>query len=139
MALSSYHILLYYSWSADLFTISKWLLVSFLAAAVLTYSTYVQYQEVLQFDKRNEVLQNNFWLIGIGYGQMMATMFVTSYYASIVAVVIRYFVASFYPTLPWSHCRDEWGPACYDSASRLEPGEEAVPNNGTSSAEFFFM
>lgn len=71
---------------------------------------------------------------------MFATLLVTSYYASTVAIIIRFFVSSFYPTLPWSHCREEWGPTCYDSASRLDPdAENQTPNNGTSSAEFFFM
>lgn len=70
---------------------------------------------------------------------MFATALVTSYYASTVAIVIRYFVSSFYPTLPWSHCREEWGPTCYDSAARLDPDENTTPTNGTSSAEFFFM
>lgn len=69
---------------------------------------------------------------------MLATVLVTSYYASTVAVIIRFFVSSFYPTLPWSHCREEWGPTCYDSAARSD-GENHQPNNGTSSAEFFFM
>lgn len=71
---------------------------------------------------------------------MLATVLVTSYYASTVAVIIRFFVSSFYPTLPWSHCREEWGPTCYDSAARRDPDDENhQPHNGTSSAEFFFM
>lgn len=70
---------------------------------------------------------------------MLATGIVTTYYATLMAITLRYFVESFYPTLPWSHCRAEWGPSCLDSASQ---GAVSSPSNlstmRTTSAEFYF-
>lgn len=76
---------------------------------------------------------------GIGYGQVLATGIVTTYYATLMALTLRYFVESFYPTLPWSYCREEWGSSCLDSA----PHQESVVNGNqstvrTTSAEFYF-
>lgn len=115
-----------------------YIIVLFLVGRPIYYLEMV----VGQFSSRSSI--NVFDLCpltrGIGYGQMLATMFVTSYYASTVAIIIRFFVSSFYPTLPWSHCREEWGENCYDSAARLDPdSDHQLPVNGTTSAEFFFI
>lgn len=45
---------------------------------------------------------------GIGVGQMIAMGIVISYYAAIIAVAIRYFVASFSGELPWGTCDPAW-------------------------------
>lgn len=56
---------------------------------------------------------------GIGYGQVFASAMITSYYASLLALIARYFVASFDAVLPWATCRDEWlADGCIDSADR---------------------
>ncbi|XP_023160007.2 sodium-dependent nutrient amino acid transporter 1 [Drosophila hydei] len=103
----------------------------------------VYYLEMLlgQFSSRGSVKVYDFVPIlrGIGYGQVLATGIVTTYYATLMALTLRYFVESFYPTLPWSYCREEWGPSCLDSA----PQQESVVGGNqstvrTTSAEFYF-
>lgn len=76
-----------------------------------------------------------FVLSGIGVGQVLATTMGTGYYASLLAIIIRYFVASFYPVLPWSYCKTEWGETCIDSASTEVYNKIS---NATSSAELYF-
>lgn len=73
--------------------------------------------------------------IGIGVGQVLATAMATGYYAALLAIIIRYFVASFYAVLPWSYCQPQWGPKCVDSVSSDDHNKTS---NGTSSAEFYF-
>ncbi|KAB7506127.1 Sodium-dependent nutrient amino acid transporter 1 [Armadillidium nasatum] len=41
---------------------------------------------------------------GIGYGQAIATWCVVTYYVSLMALTIFYFIASFFPKLPWASC-----------------------------------
>jgi len=41
---------------------------------------------------------------GVGYGQILATGFVTTYYCSLIALSIYYLVVSCYPVLPWTEC-----------------------------------
>ncbi|EDW60494.1 sodium-dependent nutrient amino acid transporter 1 [Drosophila virilis] len=103
----------------------------------------VYYLEMLmgQFSSRGSVKVYDFVPImrGIGYGQVLATGIVTTYYATLMALTLRYFVESFYPTLPWSYCREEWGSSCLDSA----PHQESAVNGNqstvrTTSAEFYF-
>lgn len=82
---------------------------------------------------------NIFTNSGIGYGQIYAIAITTSYYASVLTLIIKYFVASFGSVLPWSYCRKEWGPNCVDSARKsfIENATSRV-ENGTSSAELYF-
>lgn len=71
---------------------------------------------------------------GVGFGQCICTIIVLSIYASVMALTIRYFLASF-GELPWSMCRAEWNTTCVDSSLK------AGVFNGTnakSSAELFF-
>lgn len=75
---------------------------------------------------------------GIGYGQLFAVAALLSYYASLLALTVRYFLASFKSVLPWSECLAEWGDTCIDSTTKMS---DAVRANGTSlrpSAEFYF-
>ncbi|XP_068146609.1 sodium-dependent nutrient amino acid transporter 1 [Drosophila tropicalis] len=104
----------------------------------------VYYLEMLlgQFSSRGSVKVYDFSPIlrGIGYGQVLATAIVTTYYATLMALTLRYFVDSFYPTLPWSYCREEWGPNCLDSASIAEQEQQSDARAAvkTTSAEFYF-
>ncbi|KAH8345443.1 hypothetical protein KR084_000740 [Drosophila pseudotakahashii] len=105
----------------------------------------VYYLEMLlgQFSSRGSVKVYDFSPImrGIGYGQVLATGIVTTYYATLMALTLRYFVDSFYPTLPWSYCRSEWGPECLDSGPQeAASGATSLTNTGvrTTSAEFYF-
>ncbi|CRL07421.1 CLUMA_CG020394, isoform A [Clunio marinus] len=54
---------------------------------------------------------------GIGVGQVISTCFVTTYYASLMALTIHYFLVSFKDPLPWSMCKEEWNVSCIDSSS----------------------
>ncbi|KAH8290262.1 hypothetical protein KR054_001489 [Drosophila jambulina] len=106
----------------------------------------VYYLEMLlgQFSSRGSVKVYDFAPImrGIGYGQVLATGIVTTYYATLMALTLRYFVDSFYPTLPWSYCRAEWGPDCLDSRPQEADGSGTSLANSsgvrTTSAEFYF-
>ncbi|XP_017066666.1 sodium-dependent nutrient amino acid transporter 1 [Drosophila eugracilis] len=104
----------------------------------------VYYMEMLlgQFSSRGSVKVYDFSPImrGIGYGQVLATGIVTTYYATLMALTLRYFVDSFYPTLPWSYCRAEWGADCLDSGLQEDRGITILANSTvrTTSAEFYF-
>lgn len=80
-----------------------------------------------------------FLFLGVGYGQVLATGVVTTYYATLMALTLRYFVDSFFPTLPWSYCRQEWGDKCIDSKLKPEFIASTNENVKTTSAEFYFM
>ena len=43
---------------------------------------------------------------GVGYGQILGTACVTTYYCSLIALSIYYLVVSCYPVLPWTVCHD---------------------------------
>ncbi|EDV98124.1 sodium-dependent nutrient amino acid transporter 1 [Drosophila grimshawi] len=105
----------------------------------------VYYLEMLlgQFSSRGSVKVYDFSPImrGIGYGQVLATGIVTTFYATLMALTLRYFVESFYSTLPWSYCREEWGSSCLDSAPQHEDDTTVSGNHSTirtTSAEFYF-
>lgn len=72
---------------------------------------------------------------GIGIGQCICTVIVLSIYASVMALTIRYFLASFGDPLPWSLCKMEWNTTCVDS--NLKMGN-FNGTNAKSSAELFF-
>jgi len=45
---------------------------------------------------------------GIGYGQAMATWFVVTYYAVLMAQTVFYLFSSFQTVLPWTQCDPAW-------------------------------
>ncbi|XP_052857774.1 sodium-dependent nutrient amino acid transporter 1-like [Drosophila gunungcola] len=59
-----------------------------------------------------------------GHCLKTGTALSTTYYTCIMALTIRYLVASFSEVLPWSYCLVEWGSSCVGT------GETAV--NDTS-------
>ena len=73
---------------------------------------------------------------GCGVGQLIATCFVTTYYASLMALTIRYFLASFNDPLPWSQCKAEWNVSCIDSRLKFI---NMSTSRQQSSAELYFM
>ncbi|XP_070498018.1 sodium-dependent nutrient amino acid transporter 1-like [Chironomus tepperi] len=73
---------------------------------------------------------------GIGVGQVISTCFVTTYYASLMGLTIRYFLASFNDPLPWSQCKDEWNVSCIDSSIKSINFSDDRPK---SSAELYFI
>ena len=80
-------------------------------------------------------------LLGIGYGQVFSVVILAGYYASLLALTVRYFVASFQSFLPWSVCEEEWGETCIDSTTTnvthlLRSSNTTV--RFATSAEFYF-
>lgn len=75
---------------------------------------------------------------GIGVGQVISTCFVMTYYASLMALTIRYFLASFSDPLPWTVCREEWNVSCISSSVR-NSSDFVSGNNSKSSAELYFL
>lgn len=88
-------------------------------------------------------------LIGVGIGQAYAGICVLTYYSSLLALTLYYFVSSFNTILPWSYCREEWGRNCVDSNPSGNPNNnyDYFSNNDTaktsnklqSSSELFFL
>lgn len=72
----------------------------------------------------------------------MGIFFISTYYASLMALTLRYLVDSFYSTLPWSYCREEWGDQCIDS--KLNSSDNAripaeIDGTKKTSAEYYFV
>ncbi|XP_055372891.1 sodium-dependent nutrient amino acid transporter 1 [Condylostylus longicornis] len=116
----------------------------------------VYYMEMVlgQFSSRGSIKVFDFSPImrGVGYGQVMGTTIVVTYYASLMALTVRYFVASFASVLPWSYCREEWNTECINSSLKianldLENNISAVSSMHTkdlfghkrTSAELYFL
>lgn len=72
---------------------------------------------------------------GVGIGQCFCTIIVLTIYASVMALTIRYFIASFNDPLPWSLCKEVWNTTCVDSS--LKGGN--FSSRPKSSAELFFV
>ncbi|XP_067628880.1 sodium-dependent nutrient amino acid transporter 1-like [Eurosta solidaginis] len=102
----------------------------------------IYYMEMLlgQFSSRGSIKVFDFAPImrGVGYGQVFATGIVSTYYATLMALTLRYLVDSCYPTLPWSYCREEWGDTCMDSKRNQTDISQNVTKVKTSSAELYF-
>ncbi|XP_065073455.1 sodium-dependent nutrient amino acid transporter 1-like [Ochlerotatus camptorhynchus] len=45
---------------------------------------------------------------GVGVGQTITMFTIVGYYAAVLALAVRYFLASFQDPLPWSTCRADW-------------------------------
>ncbi|KAH8401044.1 hypothetical protein KR009_002608 [Drosophila setifemur] len=73
---------------------------------------------------------------GIAYGQVYSTALATTYYACIMALTIRYLVASFEEVLPWTYCLFEWGSNCVATGATAANNSNIV--QGVSSAELYF-
>lgn len=74
---------------------------------------------------------------GVGLGQVISTFFISTYYSSIMAITMKYFVDSFHSDLPWSYCKPEWG-ACMASGI-TNNGDVSWINGTKSSAELYFV
>ncbi|KAM7342265.1 sodium-dependent nutrient amino acid transporter 1-like [Cochliomyia hominivorax] len=106
----------------------------------------IYYLEMIlgQFSSRGSVKVFDYAPImrGIGFGQVMISFFIATYYAALMALTLRYLILSFYAILPWSYCRDEWQDQCINSS--LKVAETLVQTNWSNettkktSAEHFF-
>ncbi|XP_032596745.1 sodium-dependent nutrient amino acid transporter 1 [Drosophila grimshawi] len=74
---------------------------------------------------------------GVAYGQVYSTALATTYYACIMALTIRYLVASFSEVLPWTYCLVEWGSSCVATAATATNSSN-TSMHGVSSAELYF-
>uniref|UniRef100_W8B209 Transporter n=1 Tax=Ceratitis capitata TaxID=7213 RepID=W8B209_CERCA len=92
----------------------------------------VYYMEMLlgQLSSRGSIKVFDFSPImrGVGYGQVFGTAIVSTYYATLMALTLRYLIESCYPTLPWSYCREEWGDRCLNETT------SAAANDSTMSS-----
>lgn len=103
----------------------------------------VYYMEMIigQFSSRGSVKVFDFSPImrGIGYGQVLSTAIVTTYYASLMALTIRYLFLSFQNPLPWSECKVEWNESCVDSLLKNESQIGNYSQGTVSAAELFYL
>lgn len=85
-----------------------------------------------QFSSRNSinVFDMSPFFRGSGVGQIIAIFMLSTYYASLMALIGRYLYDSFQSPLPWSICKDTWI-NCTDTSGRKA-------ENGTSSSELYF-
>lgn len=95
---------------------------------------------------------------GAGYGQVYAVSLLSTYYASLMALVVSYLIDSFRDPLPWTNCQPDW-PNCVAAHNRSKKAESllldnaqnrfliddgnmtylAEPTSKMGSSEFYFM
>ena len=73
---------------------------------------------------------------GIGVGQVISTVFVSTYYSSIMAITLSYFFDSFHSILPWSTCKVEWTNC---KPSGIDSINSSWDKDAKSSAELYFV
>ena len=89
--------------SVGLFIFSSSVSASFQAAEVLASGTWFLLSEV------RPILETEPFFPGVGYGQVMATTCVLTYYCTLIGLSLFYLGSSLYPTLPWTDCDDNVG------------------------------
>nr|ABX55982.1 monovalent cation/nutrient amino acid symporter NAT2 [Drosophila melanogaster] len=62
-------------------------------------------------------------LKGVALGQVLATAASITYYSSIMALTLRFLLASFGSELPWSRCWESWGTDCHDGNAQNSSGK----------------
>ncbi|XP_033153884.1 sodium-dependent nutrient amino acid transporter 1 isoform X1 [Drosophila mauritiana] len=62
-------------------------------------------------------------LKGVAVGQVLATAASITYYSSIMALTLRFLLASFGSELPWSRCWESWGTDCHDGNAQNSSGK----------------
>ncbi|EDW80128.2 uncharacterized protein Dwil_GK23734 [Drosophila willistoni] len=85
----------------------------------------IYYMEMLlgQFSSRGVIGVFDFspLMRGVGYAQLFALGVLATYYASVMALTLRYFFDSFAIELPWSYCRPEWlSEGCVNASSSVD-------------------
>ncbi|XP_037070272.1 sodium-dependent nutrient amino acid transporter 1-like [Pollicipes pollicipes] len=75
---------------------------------------------------------------GVGYGQMIATSAVVSYYVALMALTVFYFFASFATVLPWTQCDPSWADMtrCVDPSTNVSLLNGSEPMGAT---EMYFQ
>ncbi|XP_017000599.3 sodium-dependent nutrient amino acid transporter 1 [Drosophila takahashii] len=102
----------------------------------------IYYMEMLlgQFSSRGIVQVFDFapLMRGVGYAQLLALGVLATYYASVMALTLRYFFDSFASELPWSFCRPEWGDGCV-SVAGVENLQGHLAQNFSSSTQLYLQ
>jgi solute carrier family 6 (neurotransmitter transporter, glycine) member 5/9 len=76
---------------------------------------------------------------GVGTGQVLSSIFVATYYSSIMGLTLKYLFDSFSFDLPWASCRPEWGSDCFSAALNNESARVNVSSKIFSSpAKLYF-
>lgn len=114
------------------------LLPYLIVLAVIGRPLYFLEMIIGQFSSRNSIDVYDLapMFRGAGYGQLIAIFLLSTYYASIMALIARYLYDSFQSPLPWAQCKSEWL-NCIDPTGRTTNGTI----NGTkimSSSEHYF-
>ncbi|XP_053967326.1 sodium-dependent nutrient amino acid transporter 1 isoform X2 [Anastrepha ludens] len=105
----------------------------------------VYYLEIIlgQFSGRGCIKAFNMAPImkGVAAGQVLATGASITYYSSIMALTLRFLIASFSKVLPWSYCREEWGDSCLNESISMAHASSAHEQRQAkmSSAELYFQ
>ncbi|KAH8380522.1 hypothetical protein KR009_011178, partial [Drosophila setifemur] len=101
----------------------------------------IYYMEMLlgQFSSRGIVQVFDFapLMRGVGYSQLLALGVLATYYASVMALTLRYFFDSFASELPWSFCRPEWGDGCVSASGEGAQGQ--LSRNFSSSSQLYLQ
>ncbi|XP_030768074.1 sodium-dependent nutrient amino acid transporter 1-like [Sitophilus oryzae] len=84
-------------------------------------------------------------LKGIGFGQLIGTICVATYYCSLMAITLFYFINSFTADLPWATCNPSWDNVSWINENNItcipsKSNESAGSQTGSeiSSAELYF-
>lgn len=61
---------------------------------------------------------------GVGYGQLLSTAIVMTYYISLMAIALSYIFDSMAAVLPWAECQASWSEICStNETGRISPAE----------------
>uniref|UniRef100_A0A1Q3FJ55 Transporter n=1 Tax=Culex tarsalis TaxID=7177 RepID=A0A1Q3FJ55_CULTA len=74
---------------------------------------------------------------GVGVGQTITMFTIVGYYAAVLAIAVRYFVASFEDPLPWTKCQQSWE-GCISSNFIEKVHYENETSIKTVSAQLYF-
>lgn len=80
-------------------------------------------------------LRSHYSSPGIGYGQIICSWYVATYYSFLMGLTIFYLGMSFSDILPWSVCDDQWADENCVNSTSYNPGHK---NNSQSSSEQYF-
>ncbi|KAK3105170.1 hypothetical protein FSP39_018821 [Pinctada imbricata] len=70
---------------------------------------------------------------GIGFAMITLTCIVSLYYNVILAWTLFYLGNSFFPTIPWGNCNNDWNtPACYTRGSSVNDNTSLFSNSTTN-------
>jgi solute carrier family 6 amino acid transporter-like protein 5/7/9/14 len=88
---------------------------------------------------KNDRLFLVFSLPGLGFGQMFCAVLVLTYYCSLMALTVFYFIQSFAADLPRSTCDEKWD-MCINSKKSEDKNSSITNLTGyRSSSELYFQ